>query len=71
MPAAVGLRLRPERSVSSTPSSRSRALIAADTEGWVTTSSRAAAVTEPRRSTVTKAFSCVSVIAILPSYVST
>ena len=56
--------MRPARSVSSTPSSRSSALIAAETDGWVTTSSAAAAVTEPRRTTVINAFSWVRVIAI-------
>ena len=37
--------------------------MAADTDGWVTTSSSAAAVTEPRRTTVKNATSCVTVTA--------
>jgi hypothetical protein len=43
--------------VSVTPSSRSSADTAADTDGWVTTSSSAAAVTDPRRTTVRNAVS--------------
>ncbi len=50
--------------MSVTPSSFWSALIAADTVGWVTTSSSAAAVTEPRRATVRNATSCVTVTAI-------
>ena len=36
-------------------------MIAAETDGWVTTSSSAAAVTEPLRTTARKLRSCVSV----------
>jgi hypothetical protein len=56
--------LRPERSNSSQPSSRLSAEIADDTDGCVTTSSSAAAVTEPPRMTARKAVNWVSVIAI-------
>jgi hypothetical protein len=45
-----------------TPTSRESELTAAETEGWVTTSSRAAAVTEPPRTTARKLRSWVSVI---------
>ena len=55
--------LRPARSVSSTPSSRSSAATAAETDGWVTTSSSAAAVTEPLRTTARNAESWVRVTA--------
>src|SRR5436189_3445372 len=63
-PAALGRTLRPTRSVSSTPSSRVSADTAADTDGWDTTSSSAAAVTEPVRTTARKLRSCVTVTAI-------
>ena len=58
-PAAVGRTLRPARSVSSTPSSRSSAATAALTLGCVTYSSCAAAVTEPCLTTARKAVSWV------------
>src|SRR6188472_11582 len=64
LPAALGRTLRPTRSVSSTPSSRVSAETAADTDGWDTTSSSAAAVTEPVRTTARKLRSCVTVTAI-------
>ena len=64
LPAGVGLTLRPTRSVSFTPSSRSSAATAAETEGWVTTSSSAAAVTDPCRTTEMKAASWVTVTAM-------
>jgi hypothetical protein len=54
----------PERSNSSHPSSRLNAATADDTDGCVTTSSSAAAVTDPPRITARKAVNCVSVIAI-------
>ena len=63
-PAAVGRTVRPARSVRRTPSSRSSADTAAETDGCVTTSSCAAAVTDPRRTTVRKACSWVRVTAI-------
>src|SRR5215218_1255947 len=61
-PAAVGRIPRPSRSVTGVPSSRDSAATAAETEGWVTTSSSAAAVTEPPRMTARKLRSCVRVI---------
>src|SRR5918995_5928550 len=64
LPAGLGRTLRPTRSVSSTPSSRVSADTAADTDGWDTTSSSAAAVTEPVRTTARKLRSCVTVTAI-------
>src|SRR5919106_2347968 len=64
LPAGLGRTLRPTRSVSSTPSSRVSAETAADTDGWDTTSSSAAAVTEPARTTARKLRSCVTVTAI-------
>ena len=57
--------LRPTRSVRSAPTSRDSAETAADTDGWVTTSSSAAAVTDPVRKTARKLRSWVSVIATL------
>src|SRR5919198_3009909 len=63
-PAGLGRTLRPTRSVSSTPSSRVRADTAADTDGCDTTSSSAAAVTEPVRTTARKLRSWVTVTAI-------
>jgi hypothetical protein len=57
--------LRPTRSVRSAPTSRDSAETAADTDGWLTASSSAAAVTDPVRKTARKLWSCVSVIAIL------
>src|SRR5436190_20094227 len=63
-PAALGRTLRPTRSVNSTPNSRVSADTAADTDGWDTTSSSAAAVTEPVRTTARKLRSCVTVTAI-------
>src|SRR3954470_21713090 len=57
--------LRPARSVRSAPTSRDSAETAADTDGWLTASSSAAAVTDPVRKTARKLWSCVSVIAIL------
>ena len=62
VPAAVGRTPRPSRSSSGVPTSRESAVIAADTDGWVTTSSSAAPVTEPVRSTARKLRSWVSVI---------
>src|SRR5919201_3229795 len=56
--------LLPKRSVSPTPTSRDSAVTAADTDGCVTISSSAAAVTEPVRNTARKLWSWVSVIAI-------
>ena len=64
MPAGLGRTLRPTRSVNSTPSSRASAETAADTDGWDTTSSSAAAVTDPVRTTARKLRSCVTVTAI-------
>src|SRR5918999_3222495 len=64
LPAGLGRTLRPTRSVSSTPSSRASADTAADTDGWDTTSSSAAAVTEPVRTTARKLRSWVIVTAI-------
>ena len=43
------------------PTSRDSAVIAAETDGWVTTSSSAAAVTDPLRTTARKLRSWVSV----------
>jgi hypothetical protein len=57
--------LWPTRSVRSAPTSRDSAETAADTDGWLTASSPAAAVTDPARRTARKLRSCVSVIAIL------
>ena len=62
VPAAVGRMPRPSRSVTGVPSSRDRAATAAETEGCVTTSSSAAAVTEPPRMTARKLRNCVRVI---------
>ena len=62
LPAAVGLMPLPSRSVTGVPSSRESAATAAETEGWVTTSSSAAAVTDPPRMTARKLRSCVRVI---------
>ena len=62
--AAVGRTERPARSVSSTPSSRSSAATAAETDGCVTYSSAAAAVTDPCRTTARKALSWVRVTAM-------
>src|SRR5919197_5899306 len=64
MPAGLGRTRRPTRSVSWTPSSRPSADTAADTDGCETTSSSAAAVTEPVRTTARKLRSCVTVTAI-------
>src|SRR5919198_4291513 len=64
LPAGLARTLRPTRSVSSTPNSRVSADTAADTDGWDTTSSPAAAVTEPVRTTARKLRSCVTVTAI-------
>src|SRR5215212_5388345 len=64
-PAGLGRILRPTRSVRSAPKSRDSAETAADTDGWLTASSSAAAVTDPVRKTARKLWSCVSVIAIL------
>src|ERR671914_1902013 len=64
LPAGLGRTLRPTRSVSSTPSSRASADTAAETDGCDTTSSSAAAVTEPVRTTARKLRSCVTVTAI-------
>jgi hypothetical protein len=63
-PAAVARTERPARSNSGVPTSSASAAIAADTDGWVTTSSSAAAVTEPPRITARKLRSWVRVIDI-------
>ena len=63
-PAGVGRTPRPSRSSSCMPTSRDSAVTAADTDGWVTTSASAAAVTDPPRTTARKLRSCVSVIDI-------
>jgi hypothetical protein len=62
-PAAVGRSPRPSRSSSFAPTSRSSAATAADTDGCVTNSSSAAAVTDPWRTTQTNAASWVRVTA--------
>ena len=63
VPASVGRSPRPSRSSSFAPTSRSSAATAAETDGCVTNSSSAAAVTDPRRTTVRNAESWVSVTA--------
>ena len=57
---ASAARRGPSRSSSGVPTSRASAVIAADTDGWVTTSSSAAAVTDPLRTTARKLRSWVS-----------
>jgi len=59
----VGTTPRPARSISSTPSSRESAATAAETDGCVTQSWSAAAVTDPPRTTARKLISCVTVMA--------
>ena len=61
-PAGVGRTPRPARSSRLTPTSRESAATAAEIAGWVTTSSSAAAVTEPPWTTARKLRSWVSVI---------
>ena len=60
-PAGVGRTPRPSRCSSGVPTSRDSAVIAAETDGCVTTSSSAASVTDPVRTTARKLRSWVSV----------
>jgi len=66
-PAALSRMLRPTRSVRETPTSRERAVTAAETDGWVTTSSSAAPLTDPVLATAKKLRSWVMVIDIRAS----
>jgi hypothetical protein len=64
IPAAVGAMPRPRRSNNFTPTSRSKADTAPETDGCVTTNSDAAPLSDPVLATARNVLNCVTVIVI-------